>query len=197
MLDKIQALALEKCAGDKELADEFVKGFIKAAMEKSAAGGNPFSGVGGGVGAGASPGGLSWWNRPLKENRVGDHLLTGLGQNIGKGLGSLLVGAGVSGVLTAASSIRNQNLHSSFLESLETVIKSNPIVRQAKKDRVVSYAETVFKYAPHVAVDPNLLSSILANAVHGEGIDVATIKTLTDLEKQYMGNNTESPKNFL
>jgi hypothetical protein len=58
----------------------------------------------------------------------------------------------------------------------------------ADRGRVKGYADTVFRFAPNVASDVNLLTSILANAVHGESIDPMTIKTLTELENRFTSN---------
>lgn len=124
----------------------------------------------------------------------------GLFEALGKGLSGIGVGLGIHGLSMAASSVANASLHTNFLQALEKAISMNPVLKGADKQKTAQYAETVFKFAPHVATDPNLLSSILANAIHGEGIDPMTIKTLGDLEARYVENksgNLFSPKTYV
>lgn len=172
MLDKIKELALEKCAGDEGMAQEFLEGFYEELLSKQAA--------------------------------FGMDIASGLAKDfaggIGKGLAGVTLGLGVTGLASAVKSISNDKLHGEFSQALMEAIASNPILRQAKKEKVVNYAQTIFKFAPHVATDANLLSSILANAIHGEGVDPQTIKTLTDLEARYTMTNSStafSPKAYV
>lgn len=176
MLEKIKEYALVKYAGNQEEAIEFVEGFIKQAMAAP----NPSSARGGNT-----PPGFK--NKLIEE----------LGGGLGKGVAGMLFNVGVAGIGTAAKSVMNNNLHTRFLEALEQTIKSNRIIKEADKNKVKQYAETVFKFAPNVATDVNLLSSILANAIHGEGIDPMTIKTLTDLEGRFQENTTFTPKTYI
>lgn len=132
-------------------------------------------------------------------SEVGAHLGAGAVKAIGTGLGGLALGLGIHGMSSAMSNVATANLRSKFQASLAKVTAENPIISHADAHKVQSYAETVFKFAPHVAVDPNLLSSILANAVHGEGIDPMTIKTLTELESRVVDtrkNALFSPKAY-
>lgn len=123
----------------------------------------------------------------------------GVGGAIGKGLGATAMGAGLHVLNKAVNSVQMGGLHNQFMSSLEHAVATNPVLKQADHERVLNYAETVFKFAPHVATDANLLSSILANAVHGDGIDPMTIRTLTDLDGKYMENHssTFSPKTYV
>jgi hypothetical protein len=123
------------------------------------------------------------------------------GQNFGKGLATALgtgvvglgLGLGIHGMSSAFNSAGVNHLRGIFQTALSKAIASNPILTDADPAKVNSYAETIFKFAPHVACDPNLLSSILANAVHGEGIDPMTIRTIADLD----GRIIETRKNSL
>lgn len=104
----------------------------------------------------------------------------------------------LAGGRAALSGIQHTMLRDKFQAALKKVMTSNVIVQSADPGKVMSYAATVFQYAPHIAVDPNLLSAILANAVHGEGIDPMTIKTLQEMEERYNRGNTplSSPVRF-
>jgi hypothetical protein len=194
MLDNIKAYALEKYAGDEAAADEFVNGFVNQVvlkkMEKSATDVNTLFDNIKSIGKGI-------YGVRASKDTFGGSLMQGVGQAVGKGLGSALMFAGAAGLGSAASIVANNNLHTKFLSSLEKAISSNRIIREANKDRVRQYAETVFKFAPNVAADANLLSAILANAIHGEGIDPMTIKTLTELESRYRDNTAVNPKTFV
>jgi hypothetical protein len=171
---KIRQLALEKCAGDEQLAERFMEGFFDEVMSKQA----------------AAP----------DINLVGE-LGKGFMGNIGKGMAGLAMGMGAMGIGKAFTGAMNDRLHGQFVNALKTAIQTNPILRQAKKEKVVNYAETIFKFAPHVATDANLLSSVLANAVHGEGIDPMTLKSLSELESRYKDNTNDnqafSPKSYV
>lgn len=178
--------AFEKYAGDESKVAEFMEGF-KEQLEKKAAespfGHASFEGFGGKTGP------------SLHED-----LSKGLIGAVGKGLGGLAVGMGIAGISKAFSSANNSALHTKFLSALERAIASNSILRDADKGHVTQYADTIFKFAPNVATDSNLLSSILANAVHGSGIDPMTIKLLGDLEGRYIENSSAgnfSPKTFV
>jgi hypothetical protein len=166
MLERIKELAMEKFATEAEV-DAFMEGFAKQASED-----------------------------PLWKTAGLESLLSN--SNIARPLGSLAVGlAGIGiakGIHSAYSATSEAMLHSKFESSLAQVMSQNRIVRGADPVKVKQYAETVFKFAPHVAADPNLLSFTLANIVQGDsGIDLVTIKNLTDLEGRYKDNNTRAP----
>ena len=123
----------------------------------------------------------------------------GIGSAIDKGIGATAIGMGIAGLGMAMKNVEMGALHTQFLTSLEHAIAVNPVLKQADPKRVVDYAETIFKFAPNVSTDANLLSSILANAIHGDGIDPMTIRTLADLESRYSDNkgSTFSPKTYV
>lgn len=112
----------------------------------------------------------------------------------GFGLAAGLVGAAVvKGFNFSGAAITNNTLKSKFESSLTFVSNNNKIVKNANPTKVKSYANTLFSFAPNVSSDPNLLSSLLANAVLGEGIDPMTIKAITDLEGRYTENIAPKP----
>ncbi len=131
---------------------------------------------------------------------LGQDVIRGIGESFGKGigggLGNLAVNSIVSGVAGIVGSARGSILYRKFTEALKTVVESNRIVRNADRNKVMSYAETIFKFAPHVASDANVLSQLLANAIHGEGVDPSTIETISKLEERYSRDNSFKPKNL-
>lgn len=109
-------------------------------------------------------------------------------------LGGLAAAAIIKSIYAGSGAIANGVLKSKFETALQNVINSNRIIKNADPTKVKSYAATLFSFAPHVASDVNLLNSLLANAVLGEGVDPMTIKTLTELEGKYRDNNdTNNP----
>jgi len=130
---------------------------------------------------------------------LGGALAGGAASAVGKGLGAAAIGLGIYGASKAMSQANTDNLHVKFQASLSHVMTTNALLKNAPPEKVRSYADTVFKFAPHVAVDPNLLTAILSNAVHGEGIDPMTIRTLADLEARFLDSKKNalfSPKLF-
>lgn len=100
----------------------------------------------------------------------------------GLALGALAL---LAGGRVAYKGIQGSFLSGKFQQALEKVKASNILIQSADPAKVESYAATIFKFAPHIAADPNLLSAVLANAIHGEGIDPMTIKTLQEMEERY------------
>jgi hypothetical protein len=118
----------------------------------------------------------------------------GMALKAGFGLAAGLAGAGiVKGITATSSAITNNALRTKFEFALTSVINSNKIVKGANPTKVKSYADTLFSFAPHVASDVNMLSTLLTNAVHGEGVDASILKSITDLEGRYRENNSPSP----
>lgn len=169
MLEQIRSMAMEKLASEEEV-NAFMEGFEKSA----------FLGI-----------------TPAMGARMSSEFSRSMGSNLGKatiGVGAALMGAAiVKGINSTSGAVANYNLRNKFEMALAQVISTNRVVKGAKPEKAKEYAETLFRFAPHVASDANLLSSILANAVLGEGIDPMTIKNLVDLEGRYTDNNRSNP----
>lgn len=203
MLNKVKEYALEKYAGDQSKADEFVNGFVKrAGLIDLVTTKTDYNEDGSERGSSRTVSQAQLpYHAPIKGMK--DFLQEGFTGAIGKGLGGLTVGLGVHGMNLMASSAQQGLLHTRYLEALAKAISMNPALREEDRARVQQYADTVFKFAPHVAGDPNILSSILANAMlgnEGAGMDLTTIKTLGDLESRFIENRTSgafSPKTYV
>lgn len=178
---QLRAEAQDKMGFTDEQADAFVEGFIK-----EAAAGFPAAGAG-------APGGKEPW---AAGTAVTHGIVDNFARNIGGGLGNLAINSLVGGVANLVGSARDSMLHRTFTESLKTVIENNRIVRNADRNKVMSYAQTIYKFAPHVASDVNLLSQLLSNSIHGEGVDPTTIETITRLEERIGKDNSFKPKNL-
>lgn len=173
MLDKVYDLGLVKFAGDEEKALEFVGAFAAEFLEKQAT------------------------LAPDRMESPYQSLVQGFSSNLGKGIGSMLVATGVSALGNVAKLSQNSFLKTSFLAALEKAIVQSSFLKEADPVKVRDYAETIFKFGPHVATDHNLLSSLLANAIHGQGIDPMTINTIVQLEERHTGNSGFKPKNYI
>jgi hypothetical protein len=176
MLKEVKQYGLEKFAGNEELADEFVKGFVaQVAMEKAAAGG--FKGG--------------------SEN-YGHDFAKSLVEGLGRGVGSFGVNAGVWAGVAGLKFVNDMSMHTRFLKALDQAIRMSPdFLQKQPLPKIQRYADTIYKFAPMVATDPNLLQSVLTNAVHGDGVDITTIKSLTDLEGRWKDNGSIAPKTYV
>jgi hypothetical protein len=169
MLEKLRAIAMEKFASTDEV-DAFMEGFEKQAFL-----------------------GMTEVNSKLVSTDFTRSLGSGAAK-VGLGLGAALLGAAiVTGISRGAGAVSSYTLRNKFDLALAQVMSSNKIVKGANPSKAREYGETLFKFAPHVASDPNLLNSILANAVLGEGIDAMTIKTLVELEGRVKENSQVTP----
>lgn len=169
--------AQEKLGMNEAQADAFVEGFVKEASL------------------------FDFVTRPGDNPTTAGHDIVGgaakkFGEAIGGGIGNLAINGAIAGVASVVSSAQSAVLFRKFTEALKTVMESNRIVRNADRNKVMSYADTIYKFAPHVAADVNLLSQLLANAIHGEGVDPSTIETITRLEERYSKDTGFKPKNF-
>lgn len=132
----------------------------------------------------------------------GGEVLKGAGGMLGKGVAGLGVGLGIYGLSSAISSMADSGLHAKFEAALKQVLASNEILRHAEREhpgRIQSFANTLQKFGPHLVCDPNILSHLLINSVMGDSVDVATIKTVSELENRYTDNRRNSlfsPKTF-
>lgn len=124
----------------------------------------------------------------------------GVGAAAGKAVVGAGLAAGFSGLMSLAKVVSDHALHNNYLKALNEAVQSNSVLRGAEKSKVLNFGNTIFRFAPHVATDPNMLSSILANAVHGDGIDPMTIRTLTELESRFVqtkGEGNFNPKTWI
>lgn len=166
MLDKIRALAQEHLKTAEEV-DAFMEGFQATALSKEA-----------GLGA-----------TIMRDINNGGYI-----PKAAVGLGASLLGAGiVKGISMASNGVKDHNLRSRFEMALQQVKANNRALRGVPPAKVDNYAETIYKFGPHVASDPNLLGYLLGNAVQGESIDINSIKMIVDLEGRYVDNNKTSP----
>lgn len=126
----------------------------------------------------------------------------GLGQAAAIGGGSYLVGKGLDRIggsnerLSAERSqigklTGEQNYRQGILQKLHplhkqvfTEIQADPIIAKADPQLINSSYDTMKRFAPHLATDPNAVRSFLReNAMFGTGPSYATLKNLADAEQ--------------
>ena len=169
--EQLHELAMEKCAGDETQAAAFEEAFMKTAF------------FGPGV--------------------FGQAIAKGVGTAVGAGVAGLGVGLGIHALSSGLSAAADSGLHSKFEQALHTAVSGNEMLRHAMTEhpgRVASFANTLFKFAPHVVCDPNILAHLLVNSIQGESVDITTIKTITELENRYTDNRKNSlfsPKSYV
>lgn len=168
----IEKIAAERFPNDADQSAEFIQGFLEG-FDKQAA--NFVQG-----GAGGRP-----------SLTVSDHINKGMGEALGKGVIGLGLTLGAAGVAHLAGGIKSQVLHNKFLKALVQATNMNVILKGADREKLLSYGETLFKYAPNVATDPNMLAHLLSYAIQGEGgMDAQIIRLASDLENRYQQNTS-------
>lgn len=65
------------------------------------------------------------------------------------------------------------------------VISNSKDLGKADQDKIDDYARTIFQYAPKAAMNQFLLGALLTQAVKMDGVDVATINMLVNLENAF------------
>ncbi len=118
-------------------------------------------------------------NEPFLLKRAGiESILPGIMTTLG-------VGAGLYGAARVSGAAQNTLNYKKFVSVFNYVVKHNELLRhEYERDphKVRSFAETVFDFAPKVALDPNLLGTVLANASLGQSLDPQTITALVNLD---------------
>ena len=118
-------------------------------------------------------------------------------------LGKIAIGAGLAAgawginkALNSGASLVEAHQHRKRFESaLSKVVASNPVLKNAYKTdpkKVHGFAESIHSFAPRISGDPNVLSSLLSNAVHGESLDPMTVRTLLDMEGAQKKNHEQA-----
>lgn len=132
-----------------------------------------------------------------KGPNFGGSIAKGLGESLGRTAAGMAGAGAIAGMAGLAKTYSGHKLYNDFLKALQEAIQMNRILQVADPQKVMNFANTIFKFAPHVATDSNLLSSILANAIHGEGIDTMTIRTLTELEGRYSESKSHDVRKWV
>ncbi len=108
---------------------------------------------------------------------------------LGTGLGMAAgMGAGMYAAGHLAGTVKNAAQYKKFTAVFDYVVKHNQVLKhqyEQNPKKLRSFAETIFDFSPNVAMDPNLLSTVLANAAMGDSMDPTTIDALAKLQSNY------------
>lgn len=100
------------------------------------------------------------------------------------GLGaSAIAGLGAMAVNKIGSAFGAQANRASFDQAFKTAL-SNSEILQNDPQKAKRMADTIFGFAPTVAADANVLTNILTNSIHGDSMDLQTVKAVTELEEK-------------
>lgn len=94
-----------------------------------------------------------------------------------RGLASMAVNK--VGQMYGASSNR-----AAYEQAFRTALGNSEIL-QNDREKAKHMADTIFGFAPTVASDANLLTNILTNSIHGDSMDLQTVRAVTELEEKF------------
>lgn len=184
MLEMVKEAAEKMYPGDEAKIEEFVQGFM-----------NKVAGLGDILGQHFS---LSkGLDSDTKTPTFGGSLAKGVGEQLGRGVTGAGINLGIAGIGYLANQVGMGVLKVNFSKAMNEAIQNNKILRQADKTKLWKFGETIFKFAPHVSTDSNVLTWVLSNAISGESIDGNTVKMLVELESRYTQNKSFSPKDHM
>lgn len=112
---------------------------------------------------------------------------TNMGKNLAVG-GLALGGAAIGGLASMAvnkvgKAFGAQANRASYDAAFRTAM-SNSEILQNDPQKAKRMADTIFGFAPTVASDANVLANILANSIHGDSMDLQTVRAVTELEEK-------------
>ena len=110
-----------------------------------------------------------------------------------KGLGmaglGLATGLGALAVAKANRASQGSQNRRDYENALKQAISRSDMLADADQEKLRRFADSVFSFAPSVARDANVLTNVLTNAIHGESLDLQTIRAITELEEKLQKNN--------
>lgn len=127
-----------------------------------------------------------------KEASFGANFISAFGgKEVGKaalGLGAAALGGlGAMAVKKVARGFGASANRSAYETALQHAISSSEVL-QNNPEKAKMMGDSIFRVAPNVASDANLLRNILDNSIYGESIDLQTVKAVTDLEEKLLKN---------
>lgn len=111
---------------------------------------------------------------------TGGALATGV---LGLG-GAALTGLGALAVKKVGKSFGASSNRAAYDHAFQEALRRSELLQQADPAHVKRMADSIFSFAPTVASDSNVLTNILVNAIHGDSIDLQTIRAVTELEEK-------------
>lgn len=104
------------------------------------------------------------------------------------GIGGALAADAIKGLASMAvrkvgSAFGAKANRASYDAAFRTALSESEIL-QNDPQKAKRMADTIFGFAPTVASDANVLANILANSIHGESMDLQTVRAVTELEEK-------------
>lgn len=124
----------------------------------------------------------------------------GFGGAVPRVLIPLGVGAGLIAATKAVGAISRQIDKNKFEAAYRQALSTNKMLDGEDPVKLRSLADTIFRLAPHVACDPNLLSTVLQEQIKNfNGMTTQKARELVDLEDKISGRSSNSfkPKELL
>ena len=124
----------------------------------------------------------------------------GFGAAVPRVLIPLGVGAGLIAATKAVGAISRQIDKNKFEAAYRQALSTNKMLDGIDPVKLRSLADTIFRLAPTVACDPNLLSTTLQAQIHdAQGMSTKVARELVDLEDKISGRSSNSfkPKELL
>jgi hypothetical protein len=101
---------------------------------------------------------------------------------LGLGVGAL-TGLGSMAVKKIGNMFGAEANRASYDRAFRQVMEESELL-QNDPMKAKRMADTIFGFAPTVASDPNVLSNILNNSIHGDSMDLQTVRAVTELEEK-------------
>lgn len=109
---------------------------------------------------------------------------------------AVLVTAGIAGIaagMRGISAVYNKLLNDPKRKRiLEQLIAEDPILRDADKDKLLEYYAVIYHVAPSITLNKGALREPLKNFVRFDKVDVATMKTLAELEDKMRSHKSDT-----
>lgn len=105
------------------------------------------------------------------------------GGKVVKGLilpATLAMSLGAYGLKKVINKIQNDTNRKALLEDL---MNTDPIIKKGPKEDVLKYYATIYNVAPDLSKDKNAVREILQSAVKFGRMDIQTIKSMTEIER--------------
>lgn len=107
-------------------------------------------------------------------------------------------GLGIHNYLKAKRNAETINQFADYQNALATVAGRNERLANENSERLNDLGSSIFKFAPTVASDPNVLETVLDNAVQYGGLDAQTVRSLQELEERYRNlNEVPVPRTYM
>ena len=101
---------------------------------------------------------------------------------LGLGVGAI-AGLGAMAVKKIGSAFGAEANRASFDRAFRQVMSESEIL-QNDPMKAKRMADSIFEFAPTVASDANVLENILSNSIHGNSLDLQTVRAVTELEEK-------------